>query len=262
MANSRKTARRRGASPRRRRGPMIMRPSVDAGLVLRSVVLGLLVSGGVLLLFKAGDLLEGPVRKVSVKGEFRYLQQDAVKQAVAPYIDNDYLTVPLGELRASLEQLPWIYRAVVRRDWPDGLIISVEEQTPIAWWGNRLLINNKGKLFSPADVSVEETLPYLEGPEGSQGEVMERYIDLGRMLDSRDMAVQSLRLSVRGSWSVALKSGLELIFGRDRVMEKLQRFLSIYDHALVEYLPDIQRIDLRYQNGLAVQWQRHPGDRV
>jgi cell division protein FtsQ len=50
-----------------------------------------------------------------------------------------------------------------------------------------------------------------------------------------------------------------MVFGREQVMAKLQRFLSMYDHALGRYLPDIKRIDLRYQNGLAVHWLRRPG---
>jgi cell division protein FtsQ len=257
---SRSRKRRSGASRQNAgRRSIIARPTIDAGLVFKSMALVLIVVGAGLLLSQAGALLERPVRQVSVQGDFRYLEQDSVKQAVAPFIHNDYLTVPLGELQASLESLPWVYQAAVKRDWPDGLVISVEEQKPIAWWGNRLLINNKGKVFSPADASIEEPLPYLEGPEGSQAEVMQRYMDLGQLLDSRELSVQSLRLSVRGSWSTALKNGVELVFGREQVTQKLQRFLSIYDHTLGKYLSDIKRIDLRYQNGLAVHWLRKPG---
>ncbi len=258
--SSRSRNRRAGASRRAaRRRIAVPRPSIDASLVLKGLALGLLVVAAGLLILQAPNLLERPVRQVAVEGSFKYLQQESVRQAVAPFIHNDYLTVPLGELRASLEALPWVYQAAIKRDWPDGLIISVEEQTPIAWWGKQLLINNKGNLFAPAEASIEEPLPYLEGPEGSQEEVMRRYMDLGQVLDSRNLSVQSLRLSERGSWSTALKNGVEMVFGRDQVMAKLQRFLSMYDHMLGKYVSDIKRIDLRYQNGLAVLWLRKPG---
>jgi cell division protein FtsQ len=252
--------RRSGASRRvARRGKMLPMPTIDAQLVLKTLALGLLSIAAGLLVYKAGDVLERPVRQVTVQGDFRYLKQEAVKQAVAPFIHNDYLTVRLGQLRESLEALPWIHRAAVKRNWPDGLNITVEEQKPIAWWGNRLLINNKGSLFSPADAVIAETLPYLEGPVGSQGQVMERYIDLRQTLGSRELSVQSLQLSMRGSWSTALKNGVELVFGSEQVMEKLQRFLAIYDHTLNAYVADIKRVDLRYPNGLAVDWLRKPG---
>ncbi len=238
---------------------MLLKPSIDAALVLRSLAAVLMLAGVGLLVYKAADLLERPVREVTVNGDFRHLQQDQVKQAVAPFIDNDYLTVPLVDLRASLEALPWVYQAEVKRDWPDGLVIAVQEQKPIAWWGKDQLINNKGQLFSPDGARVAESLPYLEGPDGRQEEVIQRYIDLGKVLGSRNLALQSMRLSERGSWSSALKSEVELVFGRDRVMEKLQRFLAIYDLSLNKYLTDIKRIDLRYQNGLAVEWLNRPG---
>ena len=137
--------------------------------------------------------------------------------------------------------------------------ITVQELKPFAWWGKQRLINNKGQLFSPAGAQISEPLPFLEGPDGRQQEVMQRYIDLGKVLGSRDLALQSLRLSERGSWSIALKNEIELTFGRERVMEKLQRFLAIYDLSLNKYIANIKRIDLRYQNCLAVEWLQNPG---
>lgn len=259
MAYNRKRAKRRGATRSAPRRPLIVRPTVGVGQVVKYLALCLVVCGVALLAFHAGDLMDHPVRKVSVQGEFKYLQPEAIKQAVAPHIQNDYLTVPLGELRASLEALAWVDSAAVSRDWPDGLVLEIEEQTPIAWWGEDMLINNRGVLFAPADAAIEEALPRLDGPEGSQGEVMARYIDLNRILGSRDMAVQTLQMSVRGSWSTALQSGVELVFGSGRVVQKLQRFLAMYDHTLVRYMPDIGRIDLRYKNGVAVTWLRRPG---
>ncbi len=257
---SRANSRRRGASRKAvRRRRVLLKPSIDAGLVLRGLAAVTMLAGVGLLVYKAADLLERPVREVTVNGDFTHLQKSDVKQAVAPFIHNDYLTVPLADLRASLESLPWVYQAEVKRDWPEGLLIAVQEQKPIAWWGKQRLINNKGQLFSPAGAQIEEQMPYLEGPEGRQEEVMQRYIDLGKVLGSRDLALQALRLSERGSWSLALKNEVELVFGRDRLMEKLQRFLAVYDLSLNKYLVNIKRVDLRYQNGLAVEWLHRPG---
>ncbi len=258
--DSRANPSRRGASRKAvRRRRVLLKPSVDAGLVLRGLAAVAMLASVGLLVYKGADLLERPVREVTVNGDFTHLQKGDVKQAVAPFIDNDYLTVPLVDLRASLEALPWVYQAEVKRDWPEGLVITVQEQKPIAWWGQQRLINNKGQLFSPAGAQISESMPFLEGPDGRQEEVMQRYIDLGKVLGSRDLALQSLRLSERGSWSIALKNEIELTFGRERVMEKLQRFLAIYDLSLNKHLANVKRIDLRYQNGLAVEWLQRPG---
>jgi cell division protein FtsQ len=78
------------------------------------------------------------------------------------------------------------------------------------------------------------------------------------VLDSRGLQVRSQSLSERGSWAVDLGQGTQLVFGRRRVTEKLQRFLAVYDRRLNQYLAQAERVDLRYQNGLAVRWREVP----
>ena len=123
-------------------------------------------------------------------------------------------------------------------------------------------MNSRGHLFSAGDVNVQEQIPFLEGPEGAQAEVMERYVDIGRILGSRGLSVQSLRLSERGSWQTGLKTGVEFSLGRSNIMGKLQRFLAVYDRVLEDRLADIKTVDLRYQNGLAVQWRHNDSEQM
>ncbi|HYQ52651.1 MAG TPA: cell division protein FtsQ/DivIB, partial [Pseudomonas sp.] len=48
---------------------------------------------------------------------------------------------------------------------------------------------------------------------------------------------------------------IELLLGRDHLVEKMRRFIAIYDKTLKEQITNIARIDLRYSNGLAVGWR-------
>jgi len=54
---------------------------------------------------------------------------------------------------------------------------------------------------------------------------------------------------------VTTKQGVELLLGRDQIIEKMRRFTAIYQQALVQESDRIARIDLRYANGLAVAWR-------
>lgn len=38
-------------------------------------------------------------------------------------------------------------------------------------------------------------------------------------------------------------------------MEKMRRFISIYEKTLKDQIANIERVDLRYPNGLAVAWR-------
>ena len=49
--------------------------------------------------------------------------------------------------------------------------------------------------------------------------------------------------------------GIELLLGRDHLVEKMRRFIAIYDKTLKDQITTIARIDLRYSNGLAVGWR-------
>ena len=46
-----------------------------------------------------------------------------------------------------------------------------------------------------------------------------------------------------------------MLLGRDRLVEKMRRFIAIYDKTLKEQITNIASVDLRYANGLAVAWR-------
>ena len=68
-------------------------------------------------------------------------------------------------------------------------------------------------------------------------------------------SVARLELRERGSWFLSTGQGIELLLGRDHLVEKMRRFTAIYGKALKEQQANIARIDLRYANGLAVAWR-------
>lgn len=247
--NQNKARRTRGATRK-----TVRRPTVNVARLLPLTIGAFVVLAAVLLVPRLDISFDRPVTVLEVIGDFKYLPREQVIEAVQPFIADDYLSVSLDEVRQSLEALPWVYQAAVRREWPGKLEVSVIEQKPIAWWGKTLLMNNKGGVFAPGNIEMAEPLPYLEGPVGKQAQVMGYYIDIGQVLRSRDITIRSLRLSERGAWRASLASGTELIFGRDHVMEKLQRFLVIFDNSLVRYFHRVTRVDMRYQNGVAVAW--------
>ncbi|MEK1940396.1 MAG: cell division protein FtsQ/DivIB [Pseudomonas sp.] len=201
-----------------------------------------------------------PIAKISVQGELSYISQQAVQQRIAPYVASSFFTVDLAGMRAELEQMPWIAHAEVRRVWPDTVSISLEEQLPVARWGDEALLNNQGQAFTPRELANYENLPQLVGPQRAQEQVMQHYQMLSQMLRPLGFSVARLELRERGSWflSTGVNStgqSVELLLGRDHLVEKMRRFVTIYDKSLKDQIANISRIDLRYSNGLAVAWR-------
>jgi cell division protein FtsQ len=196
-----------------------------------------------------------PIARVSVQGDLSYVSQQAVQQRIAPFVEVSFFSVDLRAMRAELEQMPWIAHAEVRRVWPDQVAIHLEEQLPIARWGDEALLNNQGQAFTPRELAHYEHLPQLNGPQRAQQRVMQQYQMLSQMLRPMGFSIARLELRERGSWFLSTAEGIELLLGRDHVVEKMRRFSAIYDKALKEQSENIARIDLRYANGLAVSWR-------
>lgn len=225
---------------------------------LKRFVWPVLLIGLVVGLYDLGERLlpyaDRPIAKVSVQGELGYVSREAVQQRIAPFVEQSFFKVDLNGMRHQLEQMPWIAHVEVRRVWPDQVMVRLDEQLPIARWGGEALLNNKGQAFSPDDLSRYEHLPHLYGPKRAQQRVMQQYQMLSQMLRPLGFSISRLELRERGSWFMTTNQGIELLLGRDQVVEKMRRFTAIYQKALEQESEKIARIDLRYANGLAVAW--------
>ncbi|KJS26607.1 MAG: cell division protein FtsQ, partial [Pseudomonas sp. BRH_c35] len=248
----------RGASRLVQPQPLSQRLPKPSLAGLKRFVWPVLLVGLAVGLYELGERLlpyaDRPIAKVSVQGELGYVSREAVQQRIAPFVEQSFFKVDLNGMRHQLEQMPWIAHVEVRRVWPDQVMVRLDEQLPIARWGGEALLNNKGQAFSPDDLTRYEHLPHLYGPKRAQQRVMQQYQMLSQMLRPLGFSISRLELRERGSWFLTTNQGVELLLGRDQVVEKMRRFTAIYQKALEQESEKIARIDLRYANGLAVAW--------
>ena len=254
----------RGASRMVAKEPMSSRlPKANFGFIkalfwpVLLVVLGFGTYEGAQRLLPYADR---PITKISVQGDLSYISQQAVQQRIGPYLAASFFTIDLAGMRSELEQMPWIAHAEVRRVWPDQVTIRLEEQLPVARWGDEALLNNQGHAFTPRELANYEHLPQLFGPQRAQQQVMQQYQALSQMLRPLGFSIARLELRERGSWFLTTGAGssgpgIELLLGRDRLVEKMRRFIAIYEKTLKEQITNIASVDLRYANGLAVGWR-------
>lgn len=200
-------------------------------------------------------LAQHPISTISVEGDLQYIDRDSVQQIIAPYMDESLVTIDLEQLRADLLDMPWVAGATVTRIWPDRLVIGLDEHLPIARWGDSALLNNAGRTFSPERIDRFQGLPLLNGPERAKRRVMQTYQQFNRLLRPYGHEVARLEMRDRGSWFLTTRSGIEMLLGRDDVVEKMQRFLTIDKLMLADRRELMARVDLRYSNGMAVAWR-------
>jgi cell division protein FtsQ len=177
-----------------------------------------------------------------------------------PRIRGNFFTANLNSVRAAFETVPWVRRASVRREWPNKLIVTIEEHEPLGTWGeDGRLVSVKGDLFTANMAEAEEhgELAEFEGPDGSEKEVVARFRDLHQWFAPAKLMPEALHLSSRYAWTVRLNNGMTVELGReqDQVMLKarVDRLVGIYPQLLARLEDKIESIDMRYPNGLALK---------
>lgn len=188
-----------------------------------------------------------------------------IETIVRRELQGSFFTLDLAQTRASFEKLPWVRRAIVRRQWPDRLEVALEEHVALARWGKAALVNTHGEVFAVAYDGTpasrkrapvppfDGALPLFAGPEGSAKEIAIQYGYFQRSLAAIGQAPVQVVLSPRRAWRIRLDSGLTLELGRERIESRLDRFIAVYDRSIGRLQRKLDYVDLRYPNGFAVR---------
>jgi len=203
-----------------------------------------------------------PLAAIKVDGELTHNNAVTLRANVAPQLAGNFFTVDLAKARAAFESVPWVRKAVVRREFPNKLRATLTEQMPVAHWGDEAdsrLINGFGEVFDANVAEVDDDLPRLGGPPGQAGQVLGMYRVLQPLFAPYELAIERLLLSSRGSWSVVLDSGAVLELGRGRseeVAARTQRFLVTVAPVARQYgrtVTAVEGADLRHNEGYALR---------
>jgi cell division protein FtsQ len=214
--------------------------------------------------------LDRPVKVISIDGSFQRVSPQQIEKAVAPFASEGFMSANLADIQRAVETLPWVDHARIARRWPNSLRVSVTEQTAAARWGESGLLNTRGELFVRTAAHVPAELPRLSGPEGSEGQVAQRYLAVQGRMQEAGLRIAALRLDERGAWEMDLDSGVTVRLGRRDVDERIDRFVHTASQVISHRLSEVNYVDMRYSNGFAIGWRnpaspalsgaKHPDD--
>lgn len=254
----------------RRNGNQRMRNAEPSGLwhqpALMNQVADLLVIAAVAALsWAAIAVLQRlplfPLREVVLTSVPANVSAAQVEHAARSAVVGNFFTVDLEAARVAFEKLPWVRKATVRRQWPDGLTLTLEEHQARARWrlpgqgaDEGALVNDHGEVFL-ADLPDTIVLPRLAGPDGSAAELLQRHTEFSAALAAIGRRVEAVTLSPRRAWRLWLDDGIMLDLGRDGeehpLAERLARFITHYD-TVKGRLGTPRVADMRYPNGFAL----------
>jgi cell division protein FtsQ len=195
-----------------------------------------------------------PVKFLSVEAEYDHVSAEQIRAAAATHLGTGFFALNLEDVRGAVAALPWVESVEARKQWPDTLVLHVRERQPFARWGDQRLIGRDGVLFSVPGSGELEGLPQLDGPDNRMRDVVDFYTTTQKTLAGTGMVLSGVSLSGRGSWTLALSGGSQILLGHENLDKRLQRFLAVYPRLGGEHATGFQHADLRYTNGFAILW--------
>lgn len=203
------------------------------------------------------------IHGITVAGELTHSNALTLRANVAPRLSGTFFSVDLERTKLAFEAVPWVRLAVVHRDYPNRLKVTLQEHRAVAYWGvegESRLLNNFGEVFEANLGEVEqEALPHLNGPDGQAAQVLAMYQAQLPLFEAMDLTLEQLELTAHGGWRARLDSGAEIELGAGSVAEvvaRTQRFLKTLTQVTSRYgrKPDaLETADLRHEDAYAIR---------
>jgi cell division protein FtsQ len=201
-----------------------------------------------------------PIREVVVVSELREVRRAEIQRALSGSLRGNFFSIRLDLFRKSLEQLAWVRRVEVRRQWPASIEVRIEEHLPVAFWGRTRgrLVNSHGEIFAIGiGAPPPRNLPVLAGPASFAPEMLGYYRQAADRLKTIGRAPRELNVSPRLALQLKLDDGTVVELGRQQakvsIGERLERFVEFYPSMPKAGRGRPEVVDMRYPNGFALR---------
>ncbi len=226
---------------------------IHAGGWLLMIVACMVLIVGMFGLYKL--ITNAKVATLQIVGADSAIEKQQLTQHLASIVKDNYFTSDLELIRDQALQISWVDRVVVSRAWPNSIRVRVLPRHAIARWGTGRLLSDGGEIYTEAVIKNHSQLPLLHGPLSQSKVMMRRYNEINQLFLPVNLRLKELYLTERMTWFMQFDSGLRVIVDQDQTMSKLQRLSHLAQTDLKPVWPKIAAIDLRYRNGLSIQWK-------
>ncbi|WP_414731160.1 cell division protein FtsQ/DivIB [Vibrio vulnificus] len=195
-----------------------------------------------------------PLSKIILQGDLQYVTADDVQHAFGSITHiGTFMSQDVSVLQESVEALPWVAHASIRKQWPDTVKVFITEHRAAAIWNGNALLNQDGMVFDGDVVQLNEERVKLYGPVATGVEVLKKYREMNPEFSKLGLSISSLVLNDRRAWQIILDNGIRLELGKESLDERVARFFSLY-RQLGSKADKVSYVDLRYDTGAAVGW--------
>ena len=223
-------------------------------LLLATAAVAVLAAAG----FLAVRLPIADVRIVRIEGNLTAAENQQVTAAVSTALaESEWLAA--SRMAAAVEAIGWVREVRVRRQWPDGLHIAVRRHTVAARWGDDSWLTAGGEVVAAphgVDELLAGPLPVFGTAHSDAPSTMRLFGLLNESAQAAGFAIDGLYEDDTGNWTAVVADGVPLLLGNRDTSERFARFAIVYRAELRTAGRPIERVDARYDTGVAVRWQQ------
>ena len=198
------------------------------------------------------------------------IDNQGIQQAIKTTLNGTTLSTDLKMMAELILDNPWIEQVVIRRVWPNTIVIRLQERRLIALWNNKYLISEFGEVtnipvtnYKNVEKKLGCYLIKIEGPKKFLNKIVARAEKTSDLLANINKKISHFRLTEQFSWEAETTEGMTLRLGGDDLhgpmhyrLENFTKSYSDLSHKLTEKgirPPEIHYVDLRYAKGFAIK---------
>jgi len=210
------------------------------------------------------------LRAVEVLGN-RVVSSEEILHLAALRADMALFDVDLRAVQLRVASHPYIVRAAVSRNVPDGITIEVTERQPVAILpaGRLLALDGEGRVLPPARAEALFDLPVLTGLSAEQlmpgrhlkGSRVQQALALIRIAEEsgEELYRRISEVHIRSDGALLVyttESSVPVLFGSGDLARKLVTFDGFW-RAIVSRrgVTELQSVDMRFRDQVVARWQ-------
>ena len=237
--------------------------NISVSFPWKGLLLSTLIIAPLALMVGAYQWIQSPenltITSVEVKGDLHILTKTELQPVIEPFTKTNLYLLDAKALETEIENNPWVHSASMTKIWPETLRVTIHEQRPVAFWGDKAMLAENGEIIKAVLDKKKGLLPNLYSPNDKGRNMATGFLNIRKWMQGFPLKMVEFKEDRRCSWQIRLENGMTLKIGREHQEKRLRRFMVGYEQSLEKVIDNISSVDLRYTNGFAVQWKKGRG---
>ncbi len=189
------------------------------------------------------------------------LNKKDLEQLLVDYQSERYWSLELGEIRNKVEAHQWVSSASVRRQWPNSLVVTIDENVPVARLNEYQLLTESGEIIDLLETEAFSSLPMFRNKLLKVSETkkllewVEIFNRLQKLLKSHQLKITEIGTTTGQDIWLTLQNKVRIELGTENIEDRLVLLIEQIDNGLIEDWQQMAVADLRYNSGFAISWR-------